>query len=122
MAKTDETPDVTPEATPDAVAEEIPQNFTTETPVTEELAAKKPRPALTVGGHAVGLDNHGDRGRREVGEDVDRHAKRLVAAPQQEQQGADNDEQAVLQGPLNDVCNHLAGPSARGRDRPRHRP
>ena len=46
MANTDETPDVT--------AEEIPQNFTTETPVTEAVAAKKPRPALTVGGQAVG--------------------------------------------------------------------
>jgi len=58
VAKTDETPDVTPEAsaevTPDAVAEDIPQNFTTETPVTEAVAAKKPRPALNVGGQAVG--------------------------------------------------------------------
>ena len=58
MAKTDETPDVTPEApaevTPDAVVEETPQNFTTETPVTEAVAAKKPRPALNVGGQAVG--------------------------------------------------------------------
>ena len=46
MAKTDETPDVT--------AEDIPQNFTTETPATDPVAAKKPRPALTVGGAAVG--------------------------------------------------------------------
>ena len=46
MAKIDETPDVT--------AEETPQNFTTETPATEAVAAKKPRPALNVGGQAVG--------------------------------------------------------------------
>jgi small subunit ribosomal protein S9 len=42
------------EETVEPVAEEVPENFTTETPATEETVAKKPRPALNVGGHAVG--------------------------------------------------------------------
>lgn len=46
MAKAEETPDV--------LDEETPQNFTTETPATEAVATKKPRPALSVPGAAVG--------------------------------------------------------------------
>jgi len=37
-----------------AVEAEAPTSFSTETPVTAEVAEKKPRKPLTVGGHAVG--------------------------------------------------------------------
>ena len=47
MANSEETQD-------SAVEAEAPTSFSTETPVTAEVAEKKPRKPLTVGGHAVG--------------------------------------------------------------------
>jgi small subunit ribosomal protein S9 len=51
---TEETPETTPEATP-VVTDEVaaPETFTTETPA-NKVVEKKPRPALNVGGQAVG--------------------------------------------------------------------
>jgi hypothetical protein len=45
--------------------------------------------------HAARFRDDCDRGRREIGEHVYRHARRLVATPQHEERACDHDEQPV---------------------------
>jgi len=46
--------DISEETKDSSVEADAPTSFSTETPVTAEVAEKKPRKPLTVGGHAVG--------------------------------------------------------------------
>ena len=73
-------------------------------------------------GHAVGLGEHGDGRRGQVGEDVDGHAPHGGRAPHDEHERGEQHQQAIVQRPADDGVDHrILNGRARGSGRHRWR-